>query len=288
MKDLIAIIPFFDFFGRKFIVENHRKQIKKLAQQGVDTITVECGFNNNFRLKKDEAIRLNTNSILWQKEKIINTIAKKLTGTYKNIAFIDSGILLEDGWAEKSANYLCHFDIVQPFSYGFWLDKIGRTERINDGYVWWHQNNEDFMPCNHPATGIAFVVDSKFFVQNELYDRGIVGGGDRIFANAILENLILQDRILQNKNFNTVNYIDEWNKKIRNNNYAVTYVDGCFVHLYHGNMQNRQYINRHKILLENNYNPQNDVVEKGGVLEWSVGNQKVCKQVRNFFLRRTK
>lgn len=287
MKKLITIIPFFDFFGSRHFYKNHRKQVGVLKQQGVDNITIECGLKNKFKLKEEEAFRLNTNCVLWQKEAMINYAAKKLIEYYENIAFIDSGLILENNWAEKSIEKLNHYDIIQPFSHGLWIDKTGKVDRINDGYVWWKKNNTRFNQNNYPSTGICWIVKRDFFITDSLYDRAIVGGGDRIFANAILPSDRAESDIQSSNNKHSLNEINKWTQKIRNKKYTVDCIDGYFTHLWHGDMPSRQYKKRYNILINHDFNPKTDIINHNGVLELRKGKENMHKDIQKFFYGRT-
>jgi len=65
------------------------------------------------------------------------------------------------------------------------------------------------------------------------------------------------------------------------------YTPGVVLHIWHGDLADRDYRNRYQILLDNDYAPDEDVrVNGGGMLEWSSDKPSLHRQVSDYFGRR--
>lgn len=287
-KKLVAIIPFYNFAGSQVFVDNHRQQIESLSKQNVDHITVECAYQNNFSFSKDESYQLNTNSILWQKEAIINTVATQLHDKYDYIAWIDSGLLLEDGWKERAMEKLQQHDAVQLFSYGIYKGKDGKEEKrprcmmrcVEENFFEYNKEKNE-----HPSPGGGWAVKSEFFQHSFLYPYEIVGGGDTLFIYIASKHKKHKGifPLLSNSDRKVA---EAWCKKSFPLINSASYISGYFIHLYHGSHKNRRQQYRTNILKQNDYNPAVDVKYVNGVLEWSSKNEKLQKKVEEYLLGR--
>ena len=96
---------FFFFFFEKKILQNYFIFAESLKKSNINLITVECAFNDGpFYIPEEENVyRLRSNSIMWQKERLINYGVSKLPESCKYFAWIDCDVLfLQDNWLIKN------------------------------------------------------------------------------------------------------------------------------------------------------------------------------------------
>src|SRR5690606_7522211 len=104
-----------------------------------------------------------------------------------------------------------------------------------------------------------------------LYDRHVIGGGD----TAMLLAWEGRKELPLSLQFGTAweeHYHDWAARSYGQVRKSLVCAPGDVLHLYHGTRQNRQYVERYKILHENAYNPFRDVDidPKTGLLQWTV------------------
>lgn len=68
---------------------------------------------------------------------------------------------------------------------------------------------------------------------------------------------------------------------------SVSYVDGNLFHLWHGYKRDRLYHGRLQVLLENDFDPENDLAESdGGPLVWASDKPGLHRWCREYFALR--
>lgn len=292
-KKTWAITTFFNSQKYANKIKNYKKFRDNLAKQGIKLITVECAFsNNNFELTETDAdvvVQVRSNSILWQKERLLNIALKHLPAECENVAWIDADIIfLNDNWVSEAESLLERYPIVQPFTQAV---RLGRWEKLNDiiknpslgtaprdGYSFYYNKTKERKICHNTEGGFAWVGKKAIFDTCGFYDLAIVGGGDWIMNSAFADF------------YETGDLADNWVNKIqqfvKGNIY---FVEGKIVHLYHGSMHNRFYDNRYDILSDDNYTPDRDLfLNSDNCWEWSDNAPaSLKKEVKKYFsLRR--
>ena len=63
--------------------------------------------------------------------------------------------------------------------------------------------------------------------------------------------------------------------------------EGYVLHLWHGTIENRDYLGRHKRICEANYNPDTDIKkDEQGLWVWTGKNKVLQRVVRRYFVKR--
>ena len=80
MNDFYVITVFFNPAGFTSLLNNYFIFADKIKKQGAKLITVECAFDDGkfYIPENDNVYRLRSNSIMWQKERLINYGVSKL------------------------------------------------------------------------------------------------------------------------------------------------------------------------------------------------------------------
>lgn len=253
---------------------------------GIVLYVVELAYKKqNFHIttsNNKNHLQLRTNEPLWHKENLINIgIAKLLPDDWKYVSWMDCNLeFLNQDFVKKTIEKLKSNDVVQMFktikyndsdirySMFYSSEKIKEVNQSNS-----HSNKIfttikgkviDLSSRNNTSNkniktvpGGAFACTKQAYQKmGYLYDKCIVGGGDNIFACALVNKNILRGNVYKTgENTQYMDDIDKYIKKI--SNLKVSWVDNAVVYFHHGNLKNRNYHNRHFIL--NNYNPLNDV-----------------------------
>jgi hypothetical protein len=81
----------------------------------------------------------------------------------------------------------------------------------------------------------------------------------------------------------------EWGRAVYNDvDDSIFYIPGRVLHLWHGNVKARNYLERLKILQEYDYDPANDIIiDEAGCWRWNSDKPNFHEQVRGYFDART-
>lgn len=281
MRDIIVIIPFFNFMAQKRLVDNHLRHIELLNKQSVETLTVELAHvDGDFTLPDcGNMMRLRTNSVMWHKEALINLGASSCR--HKYISWQDSGCLLSNGWCDATMMGLLKVDAIQCFSFAFWLDEDGTVELADSGIVKSHTSKK-----GGSAFGGAWAAKRDFFDKVGLYQYDVVGGGDVSFSAITGEDVAATAK--RDMSPEQAAHYDTWLKSAMKMGLRVGHIECGLTHLWHGPHTNRKYSDRHMILKGENFDPAVDIRVDGGVMEWNSDKPGMHKKVREFFEVRAK
>ena len=237
MKDILCIVPYYDFAGgNDHLPKNHYLAIDRLQAQGVDTVGIEVVHNNTPRLSSADTVQLHAPYMLWYKESIINLAMRHFRNQYKYLMWIDSGFLLDNDWVDKSLAKLEQYPLVQCFSHGVWLDTDGTEIRRTNGIGY-------SLTVANASPGGAWIARSEICHDHFLYDKNIVGGGDAAWAFPLLGLEYPRDLC------SLEHYHDymRWLHNSETMGIESSFIDGCFYHLWHAHIANRRHRARHKM-----------------------------------------
>lgn len=274
-KKTWAITTFFNPEGYSSKLKNYQIFRDNLKRQGVPLLAVECVFgDSNFELTEASAdllIRVRSNSVLWQKERLLNIALKHLPTECENIVWVDADIIfLNDSWFLETEKLLETYPIVQPFSNSFRLGRWGKMSNVlkncltpdvmREGYAYYYNKNNQRQYISYQTDGGFAWAGKKYIFDNcGFCDLAIIGGADWI-ANSAFIGII-----------ESFPWALDWVKKIQK--YVsgnIYFAEGKVLHLYHGSFNNRFYSNRNLILENNNYDPKRDLIlNSDGCWEWS-------------------
>ena len=215
-------------------------------------------------------LQLKCEHVLWHKENMINIGVKKLfPSNWKYMAWIDGDIeFMNNNWVNETVHKLNTFDIVQLFQTCDDLDGNGIPMYVHKsfGNQWSISEKmqkalkKEIILPEHP--GYAWACTRDFYDKIGIYDRSIIGYGDKIIAYAIIGNKkLMYDKSLINANNDTFSYMNKYE------NIKFGCINGKILHHYHGMKQNRQYLERWQLMLENKFDPTLQITyDKNGIL----------------------
>jgi hypothetical protein len=192
-----------------------------------------------------------------------------LPKSWKAVAWIDADLEFESTtWASdtlKILNGCC--DIVQLFSHCSDLDPEENPMRIFQGFGFQYSKHKKYSSQGlhlwHP--GFAWACTRKAYERmGGLYDKGILGAGDHAMSFAFIGNCLGSCNPGATEEYKQT--LREFEKGCAG--MRLGYVPGVIRHHFHGAKKNRQYSERWKILINNNYSPQLHMMkeQKNGLL----------------------
>lgn len=278
MKKIAFISSFFNPIGFNKPVQNCEKFLRDTIGKTIpeeDFYFAQVKLANNktideVLINKKRYLELVTDSVLWHKERCFNLLIDKfnLYHNYDYICYLDTDISFE-----KEIKISDNFQSLafQPFNIS--IRYKNEKNIAYDKYLSWASDENG-------DKGLCWAFDAKLLkLAGGFFDYGIVGGSDTFMLN----------RMLGKKYYTGCEKLDiEINKyfsgiAIDKNN--ISYTINTVKHFYHGSITNRQYSERIKILIDNNYDPENDlIVEKSGL--YRLRNKDFEKEIKSFFIKR--
>lgn len=119
---------------------------------------------------------------------------------YSAIAWVDSGLVLSDGWSHRASRALDDYDVVQCFDHGEWLDQAGAVCRRKRGSIAAICEHDSAVRTIHDNTSVggAWAARSDLFRDGfRLYDRAITGGGDSWVVSGLLGALDISAQVIK-------------------------------------------------------------------------------------------
>lgn len=290
-KSFWVVTAFFNASGFQVPVQNYLVFSRRLVEQGVNLLTVELAFGDTpFVLPVlRHTHRLRGQSILWQKERLINYALSLLPAECDKVAWVDADILWPDAtFVSRTCALLDQgCDVVQLFEGAFRLypGQTAWVETNPEGFPLWWEPGTAFHLVNgwcfeHTCMGFAWAARREWLEKVRLYDRAILGSGDYILLGALF------DRVQGWNHPPLDDDIALWRAAVQQTRPRVGYVAGTICHLFHGNLSERGYLSRHQILIDHDYHPLRDIFEIDHVWEWATWKLPLHEAVRHYFLDR--
>lgn len=263
-----------------------------MRKAGVLCLTVECAFDNQeFELSPShDVIQLRANTLLWQKERLLNLAASYLPRSIKYVAWLDCDILFDNPrWAADLERVLETHQVAQVFQHAIRLDRDGETdaEPIAESFASVMARAPKALNAGrydvHGHTGYGWAMRRELFDDIGLYEAAVSGSADHFMAHAIyghygfcIENALKHDpeQIAHLKRWG-----DAFYARVQG---SLGVVPGTIRHLWHGDTVNRRYFLRMHEITDLGFNPTLDLVAPPGKpLEWAPHMQK--QGLRDYF-----
>jgi hypothetical protein len=231
---------------------------------------VECVIGEGKpQLPESEFITVvRTESLLWHKEALLNGMIPNLPGQFKYVFWVDADVLFTNrNWLVEGVERLTWSDIIQPFEYCVHLKKdqvkpdfnlekakpnCGTKSRHPQVWRSFCANHEDnyrvFRSLEydvHGHVGFAWGARRELLEDCPLYDRALIGGADHIIAHAAVGQI--SHPCIEKAFKEDSKAIKEWSENFYTHCLmGVNYVKGDLYHIWHGDIEKRQYLKRIK------------------------------------------
>lgn len=297
-----AITCYFNPIGYRRRLENYRIFRERLT---VPLVTVELSPNDDFDLRRSDAdilVQIKCEDFLWQKERLLNIGLQSLPDVCDTVAWLDCDAVFEsEDWAERASKLLETYKIVMPFKIMYELPKDGLPEDaesekpVKYSLIYALANGtaapEILRGDNRVRARVvgflAGVVRREILEKHGFYDACVMGGGNRAILCAALgrfEDAIHSLQMNPSWARHYLSWAQPFFDTVRGN---VTYLDEGVSHLWHGELENRKYLERHALLKEYGFDPTNDiVVDKNGCWRWNEPRSDMNEYVRRYFQSR--
>ena len=297
-----AITSYFNPLRYKRRLLNYRVFRSRLR---IPLVAVELSFDGQFELAKNDAdilIQLSGGAVLWQKERLLNIALKSVPPDVENVAFLDCDIVFErKDWAEDAEARLNERNnIIQLFYEALYLKKesppsspcvidaefsapgiiqTGDRSLLNKGAVIRGEKRLLYQP------GLAWAVKRAILDERLLYDAAIAGGADTLLVASIygdFEPIAARHLFNPRRRQHYFQWAIPFNKSVAG---RVGALPGAIFHLWHGDLKDRNYYDRYKLL--ENFDPYSDIkIASNGAWQWTNPNTEFDGQLKATFANR--
>jgi len=301
MNELVVITTFFN--PAKYIsnLKNYFIFSNQLKKQNIKLITVELAFHDDdycIPLGPD-IYRLHGDSVMWMKERLINyAVDNLLPDECKYFCWVDADILFPDNWhLEAIQKFEAGADLLQLFKKVVHLPKgqerfQGDNIFMLQGIVWQKTIHKNWLPRRldkslpFSAPGFAWGAKREFFQHVDgIYDKNIIGSGDTFLVDCLFDSWDIHGYASKFTNHMKIHMMD-WYKTFIQKEINVDYLNIDIFHLWHGSLKNRGYMSRHDAILNNDYDPINDIKLVDNVYEWNSQKPNMHAEIEAYFFRR--
>jgi len=271
-----------------------------MLDSGVKLTTIECAFGERpFEIEAHpdvNLIQVRSNTLIWNKENLLNLAIARLPEDWRYVAWIDADIHFKNkDWAVDTLNALQLYDVIQPWTHCYDLGPKGEHLTLHTSFC--HIAHTKGIPPKDvnakygarpfPHPGYAWAA-TRTTIEGcgGLLETAYLGAGDHHMALAFLG---LADRSFPPK-INTIykQLVMAWEARaVRSTLGNLGYIPGTIEHMWHGSKTKRQYVNRWDILISHEFNPITHVHKNSqGVAEFSCNNPKLRLAIDKYFRER--
>ncbi len=297
-----AITCYFNPIGYRKRLENYRIFRERLI---IPLVTVELSQNGDYHLRPGDAdilVQIKCPDLLWQKERLLNIALRSVPRDCDTVAWLDCDVVFESGdWPERAANLLKTSAIVMPFKHMYDLPKDGLPEDTDTkrliGYSLMYALDSGMAPPDvlrgdmrmkeRIGCGFAGVARREILEKHGFYDACVMGSGNRAFTCAALGRFDDAIHYLQ-MNPDWASHYLAWAQPFFDTvRGSAAYLDEGLFHLWHGELQNRRYAERHAFLKERGFDPTKDIVAaENGCWRWNKARSDMKEHVLHYFRSR--
>jgi hypothetical protein len=302
MSCLWAITCFFNPAGYVRRKQNYQVFRRYLT---VPLAAVELSQDGRFELEMGDAeilLQVRGGDVMWQKERLLNIAVSILPKECDHVAWLDcDGVFQREDWASAAVRELERTRLCQLFrtmhhlsrdipveAAGSATDSISRESigyACASGVVTSVASPTDPVP-NVYKRGNAWCARRDLLAEHGLYDRNIIGGGDKMIAFAATGQM---EEVIARNGMSPAHADDYrgWASRFRRDVQGMGYVDGDLYHLWHGDLERRRYGNRHSVLRSLGYDPAADIaLNAERCWRWNSVKPELHRQVRDYFWQR--
>lgn len=292
MSGLVAITTYFNPCRYNSRRANYDLFMEGMRASGVPCITVECAFpRQEFELPEAlDVVRIRAETLLWQKERLLNLAASWLPPTCKYVAWLDCDILFDNPrWTEDLVAVLKHSKVAQVWETCVRMgpNQVGEAAEPARSFASVMTLEPHHLECGrydkHGHTGYGWAMRREIFDAVGLYEAAVSGSADHFMAHAVygkygfcIENALKRDA-------RQIAHLKDWGDRfyaLVNGSLGV--VPGNIRHLWHGDLADRRYFLRMHDITDLGFDPYTDLLAKPGCpLEWAPGMNK--QGLRDYF-----
>lgn len=270
-SDVAALACHFNFAGYDTPKRNLHRWCREMAKMGIAVHGMELVLAHQEPTTSGLAgwtqQVVPNRAVLWQKEAVLNALARRLPASVEYVLCIDTDIWFErPDWLEATRDALSRHQVVQLFDESVWTNHFGQSilRYQSTGSLRTVMANGQW--SSHP--GFAWAFQRRFWREvGGWYDLAPMGSGDTILAAALTGEYAMEfARRAVGQNYRLY---QTWARQIREwAGESWGCVKGTVWHEWHGDRADRDYMRRNRLLSLMDAE-QHLIRRPGGWLEWT-------------------
>jgi hypothetical protein len=279
IKDDIAVgFAIFNYTGASRIIMNYLYTIEKMKIAGIPIFTIELVITG-FKPTIQDAFHVYGSSYLFQKENLLRILETKIPEKYTKLLFLDADIIFENpDWYNMLSVILDTHDISHCFETAKWLDiTYKKFKQTAESYI--KADEKDCILWNNSTvlyhSGFGWAFTREWYNKAGFIDQAVIGSGDLLFCYGLYGKRYKGE---QNLSFYETS-IQKWYETIGNP--KITFLPVTIYHLFHGELNKRQYASRNDIV--NGVKDINDILSKNQDGVFELTNEEYNKQLYEYF-----
>jgi hypothetical protein len=179
-----VVIPYFNPVGYRSHSHKLSKTLEAFRRYGLGDHVYLAGAGSRPAITMNAVFWDERCDFLWHKERLINLAAARLDG-YSHIVWVDSDVIIGADWAAAVEYSFTQARVVQCFRTARYADVDYRTgaRKVSRTRV------SALVPEGEGAIGLAWGARRSLFTDGPgLFELGLVGGGDSVFALGVLRH----------------------------------------------------------------------------------------------------
>jgi len=273
------------------------------ARLHLPLVAVELAYGADFDLEEGDAdvlIQLRGRDVMWQKERLLNVALRHVPASCRRIVWTDCDTVFEAAdWSDRLDALLDRHPLVQAFS------------RIHHQPADWRPGAAETSPLFTQPAVLALVAEvgsdpfasplatgsgssskggvwaarREVLEAHGFYDACIIGGGDLALASAIHGRFDVATRTMNGRQAeHYLRWARPWHDLLAG---QASVLDGTVSHLWHGEVTDRRYRQRHDGLAPHDFDPFEDIAhDDNGVWRWNTDKPAMHEYVRAYFAAR--
>lgn len=307
---LWGIATYFNPSGYESRHNNYLKFRRKCHAQGLPLITVEVvpeSGKAKLEVGRDaeRLIHKTSSALIWHKERLLNIGLEALPDQCRYVAWLDADIVFEDDdWVERSIAELERHRVIQPFEKvirlprgkspeqfpSYLIDsRIRRGRRTGNYTPSFCARYSAGKPVSGGTTGYAWGARRSLIEKHGFYDRCILGGADRELALAFAyRSDAVPHSELRIRSAKLRRHIASWRDAVYSDvGGDISFLKGTIYHLWHGDIEHRNYEKRQEILEQNDFDPENDIeLDENGCWRFAPHAERLRLDVADYLASR--
>lgn len=299
-RHLWAITAYFNPLRYRRRLANYRTFRARL---NLPLVAVELAYGGDFELREGDAdvlIRLRGRDVMWQKERLLNVALRGLPASCRKVVWIDCDMLFEAAdWSDRLDALLDRYPLVQAFSRLRYLSPDWTPGGAATSAVFTQPAVQALVaevgtdPLASPipsgpassSKGGVWAAQREMLEGHGLYDACIMGGGDLALASAVHGRFDVATRTMNGRQAeHYLRWARPWHAMLSG---QAGVLDGTVLHLWHGDVGNRRYRERHDGLRHHDFDPFADIaLDDNGAWRWNSDKPAMHEYVRAYFAAR--
>ena len=274
------------------------------AKLAAPLVAVELSHNGAFELAPGDAdilVQLHCADVMWQKERLLNVGFAAVPQDVKQIARLDCDLIFEnDDWMADAVQALSGANLVHLFRRRLNLSREADPESTGDlradvalsafaASPSGPPSDQELADSDAPVTlkrtvGLAWAARREILDRHGLYAAAILGSGDRLILSAAFGRCGLGRRTIAMNDAQMEHYVawaEPFSHSVRG---RVGFIEHTVRHLWHGDLRDRRYAERHQALARFNFDPAADLaLDASGAWRWASDKPRLQRYVRDYF-----